>query len=147
MKKIVTAVIFLVVILLFSSCIAAPMVNDNVAKKTADQLAELPLPEHTEWIESVYKAGKLTGNGNGMQYFGAILIKSGLSLEELKEYYSNFAENEWECIVEKQISTTINIIEHGELTLNTEIDGDDYFIVYSWGENDTIFHEFDIRGH
>ena len=47
------------------------------------ELCETPLPEKTELIESISRAGKLTGNGNGMQYFGAILIRSDLSLEEL----------------------------------------------------------------
>ncbi len=67
-----------------SVLVAAPIVNDNIAKKTANKLADLPLPNNTEFIEMVYIAGKLVGNGNGMQYFGAILIKSELSLEELK---------------------------------------------------------------
>ena len=69
-------------IILFTLYIVSPIVNDNVAKKTADELVEIPLPNNTAFIESIYKAGKLVGNGNGMQYFGAILIKSELSVEE-----------------------------------------------------------------
>lgn len=107
----------------------------------------LPLPNDTQFIESVYKAGKLAGNGNGMQYFGAILIQSELSLEELKEYYWNFAEHDWECVVEKQTDANVSVIEHTNLTFKTKIEGDNYYIVYSWGDNNTIFHEFDIRGH
>lgn len=126
---------------------AVPIVNNNVAKKTAKELADLPLPENTEYIEDIYKAGKLVGNGNGMQYFGAILIKSELSLEELKEYYSAFAEHEWECVVEKQMGTEIKDIEHVKLAFKTDVDTEKYYIVYSWGDNNTFFHEFDIRGH
>ena len=37
-----------------------------------------------------------------MQYFGAILIKSELSLEELDAYYSDYRRNEWEYLVEIQ---------------------------------------------
>lgn len=107
----------------------------------------MPLPDHTEMLESVYKAGKLTGNGNGMQYFGAILIQSGCSLEELKTYYAGLAEDTWNCTVERQVGETIDVIEHGELAFMTNISGENYFIVYSWGDNDTIFHEFDLRGH
>lgn len=150
MKKILfalIALIFILVILLTSCLIAAPVINDNISKKTAKALVELPLPEDTELVESVYKAGKLIGNGNGMQYFGAILIKSQLSFEELEKYYSGFAENEWDCVVEKQTDGHIKMIEHGELSFQTDITGDDYYMVYSWGDNDTIFHELDIRGH
>ena len=135
------AIIFLVVM------IAAPIVNDNMAKKTANELVDLPLPDNTELIESIHKAGKLVGNGNGMQYFGAILIKSELSLDELKEYYLEFADSEWKCIVENQINTDVGIIEHTRLTFKTDIEGNNYYIVYSWGDNNTIFHELDIRGH
>ena len=146
-KKVFVAIVLIMVIGLFSFLIAAPIVNDNMAEKTANELADLPLPDNTEYMESVYQAGKLVGNGNGMQYFGAVLIKSGLSLEELKDYYSSYAENEWKCVVENQNDTDIKVIEHAKLTFDTNIDGEDYFIVYSWGDNNTIFHEFDIRGH
>ncbi|MDO4168248.1 MAG: hypothetical protein Q4D32_12660 [Eubacteriales bacterium] len=136
----------------FFVCVAgilflAPIRNDSVSKKTADSLANLPLPEDTELIEKVYKTGKLVGNGNGTQYFEAILIKSSLSLEELKAYYSGFAEHEWECAVENQEESRISLVEHGNLTFQTEMEGDEYYIVYSWGSNQGIFHELDLRGH
>ena len=126
---------------------AAPAVNDHAARETADRLAALPLPEDTRLLETVCQAGKLAGNGNGMQYFGAILIQSGCSLEELKTYYVGLAEDAWDCTVERQAGETIDMIEHAELTFKTDLSGENYFIVYSWGDNDTIFHEFDLRGH
>ena len=147
MRKIILAFSLAVVCFLLCFLMAAPVVNSNAAKKTAQGLVNLPLPENTECIEAIYKAGKLVGNGNGMQYFGAILIKSELSLEELKEYYSAFAEHEWECVVEEQTGQEIKVIEHAGLTFKTYVDADRYYIVYSWGDNNTIFHEFDIRGH
>lgn len=147
MKKVLITIILIAVLIFLSFLGAAPIVNDNIAKKTANKLVDLPLPNNTEFIETVHTAGKLVGNGNGMQYFGAILIKSELSLEELKEYYLTFAKDEWECVVERQIDTDIKIIEHAKLSFKTNVEGDDYYIVYSWGDNNTIFHEFDIRGH
>ena len=154
MKKIVRIIaaffvsfFLLAMFMLLALLIAAPMVNDQKAKKTADKLADLPLPDKTEYIEQAYKAGKLVGNGNGMQYFGAVLIKSELSAEELQEYYLRFATNDEECVVEPQVSAEIKIIEHEQLRFNTDILGDNYYMVYSWGDNPTIFHSFDIRGH
>ena len=61
-------------------------------------------------IESISRAGKLTGNGNGMQYFGAILIRSDLSLEELDAYYSRYRSNEWECLVTLYILGEVKIL-------------------------------------
>ena len=54
---------------------------------------------------SIHKAGNLIGNGNRMLYFRAILIKSELSLNELKECYIEFSDSEWKCIVKNQINT------------------------------------------
>lgn len=147
MKKLSVTVILIIFIGLLAVLAASPVINNRMAKNTADKLVDLPLPDDTEFIESIYRAGKLVGNGNGMQYFGAILIKSELPVEKLKEYYLSFAGNEWECMVEKQTDADIKIIEHAQLTFKTDVKGDGYYIVYSWGDNNTVFHEFDIRGH
>ncbi len=63
MKKICTtvlkvfgvAVLFLVMSLLVL-LVVTPFANDHVARKTAKELADLPLPEDTEYIESVCPA-------------------------------------------------------------------------------------------
>lgn len=70
-----------------------------------------------------------------------------LSYEELRDYYSNFAEYEWECVVENQGGTKIKAVDDPWLSFKTEAEGDNYYIVYSWGSNHTIFDEFDIRGY
>lgn len=125
----------------------APFINNHAAEQVAEELQSLPLPEKTELIEAQSAAGKLVGNGNGMQYFGAILIKSELSLATLETYYAGYANEEWECVVEKQDDKAVQVIEHGNLDFETEINSGDFYIVYSWGNNDTIFNEFDLRGH
>ncbi len=147
--KVFGATVLILVTAIFVLLIATPFVNDHVAKKTLEELVELPLPENTEYIESVCNAGKIIGCGNGMQYFGAILIKSELSQEELEAYYSNYAEHDWECVVGNQVGSNI-CVDGGQpvpLSFATDVEGDDYFIVYSWGSNDTIFDDLDIRGH
>lgn len=152
MKKMFVAVlkgfgimVLLLVTGLFVLLLAAPFVNDNVAKKTMEELVELPLPEKTEYIESLYRAGKLIGCGNGMQYFGAILIKSELSREALGAYYASFAEHDWECVVENQVGAEIQIYGEGVAFFSTDVEGDHYYIVYSWGSSDSIFEFFDMR--
>lgn len=147
MKKIVLIIIISILTVLG---IVLPLNHNDVAADTAKKLEEIPLPENTEYMEKVSLAGKLDGNGNGMQYLGAILIKSELSLEELRDYYSDFAENEWECIVENQPDNRVRAVEHEDLEFRSEITGDQYFIVYSWGSNDSFlagFSDWDLRGH
>ena len=121
--------------------------NSYCAYNVEKMLCETPLPEQTELIEAISQTGKLTGNGNGMQYFGAILIKSELSLEELETYYSDYRSNEWEYLVEIQEGQSIKVIEHKALQFSEEIEDSGYYIVYSWGSGNPLLKELDIRGH
>ena len=146
MKKLKAVRILAVVVLIVGS-LSIPLINNHIAYKVEKALCEIPLPEETELIESLSQAGKLTGNGNGMQYFGAILIKSELSLEELDAYYSGYRSNEWECLVETQEGQNIEVIDHVTLQFTEEIKGNGYYIVYSWGSGKSLLEELDIRGH
>lgn len=146
-KKILGVVIGSFIIAILCFIISIPIVNDSVANKTAISVKNIELPGNTEYIETFSKAGKLVGNGNGMQYLGGILIKSDLSLEELQSYYSQYAQNEWECNVKKQTDKSIQIVEHGTLSLKDAMHDGNYYIVYSWGDYYSIFSELDIRGH
>ncbi len=146
MKKAPIAIgIFLIAVSVF--IIAIPIANDRAAAKTAERVLEIELPEATEYVESFSKAGKLVGNGNGMQYLGGILIHSRLTLEELQAYYAPYAKSEWDCVVERQTGREIQFVEHGTVSLRTKPDGDGYFIVYSWGSGPSLFQELDLRGH
>lgn len=146
-KKIVLIAISAWVILLFAFLSLGSLSNDYTAKQTAKELRDLPLPEQTEWAETVWKAGKLVGNGYGMQYFGAILIKSELSLEQLQAYYAAFAKEERRCLVEKQEGKEIRATENISLSFETDASDGKYYIVYSWGSSNAPFRNFDLRGH
>ena len=143
MKKTKIAGICLIVLIL-AAFVSVPIYNNYCAYNVEKMLCETPLPEQTELIEAISQTGKLTGNGNGMQYFGAILIKSELSLEELDAYYSEYRSNEWEYLVEGQ---SVEMLEHGGLQFSEEIKGNSYYIVYSWGSGNSLLRELDIRGH
>lgn len=147
MKKILITIASAVFAAVFSLIIVIPIMNDNIAKKIANDILSVPLPENTTYIESKSIAGKLAGNGNGMQYLGAILIQSELALDTLQAYYSNYADNEWTYIVEPQLDNKIKVIEHGYLNFDSDINGSGYFIVYSWGGTDSMIADLDIRGH
>ena len=84
---------------------------------------------------------------NGMQYFGAILIQSELSLKELDDYYSDHRSNEWEYLVEIQGGQSIDVIDHETLNFGKEINDAGYYIVYSWESENSLLKELDIRGH
>ena len=92
MSKARKTALIIIAVLIFIPLIMSvviTVVNDNTAADLEKTLVSLPLPENTVFVESLSKAGKLVGNGNGMQYYGAMLISSELSLKELKEYYAS----------------------------------------------------------
>lgn len=136
-----------VMVLIIGFFIACPIVNDITANAVAKDIWSLPTPADTIKVEKVSEAGKLVGSGNGMQFFGAVLIKSNLEIDKLKEFYSTYSENEWSYVVEKQNQSEIQMIEHAKLSFSSEVESDGFYIVYSWGNGISPFCEFDIRGH
>ncbi len=147
MKKIIIAIIIILLILMF--IFAIPITNNIMAKEIETKLKTTKLPPQTQIIDSISIAGKLVGNGNGMQYFGAILVKTELSKEELKEYYREKAENEWEYLIEKQTSNKIEVIEHGDYVFK-KVKGENLnqcYIIYSWESPKNNLLNLDIRGH
>ena len=146
MKKIKIFFI-LAVLIAIGIIISIPFLNNHIAYKVEKKLSETPLPPKTELVDSLSQAGKLTGNGNGMQYFGVILIRSDLSLDELDAYYSDYRSNEWEYLVEVQEEESIKVIDHEMLKFSEEIKDSGYYIVYSWGSGKSLLEELDIRGH
>lgn len=144
MKKVIIPIV-IVCILFVGFIVSIPLVNNNTAKNIEEQLLEVSLPDNTEIVESISKAGKLTGNGNGMQYYGAILIKSQCSGEELSAYYSEKLPN---TLVKEQKTQRIEFIEHENLTFETPItNNDNYYIVYMYGSGKKPFSYLDIRGY
>lgn len=150
MKKIIKYSILTVCIAIFLLIFTAPIINNRIAYSVMCKLKQTPLPQNTILCDSLSMAGKLVGNGNGMQYFGAILIKSDLDLKALENYFTQYRENEWSYIVEQQCEAEVSVLDHVSLrfsTLNNVDKVEKYYIVYSWGESKYPFSDFDSRGH
>ena len=139
------AMVFIAVVLLLFS-VAIPVANNAIALGVENDLKSIPLPEKTELVESTSKAGKMVGNGNGMQYFGAILIKSDLSMEEVKNHYSDY-----DCVVERQTAAQIQVIGNDTgLSFRQADYSDSYYLVYRWGSAPAWARDWldtDLRGH
>lgn len=146
MKKLLKrlAIPLILIALLAGVVIAIPAVNNYSAYAVEKQLRALPLPEQTQTVESLSQAGKFVGNGNGMQYFGAILIQSDLSMDDLLVHYQTVLPG---AVVKKQTTQQIDCIEHGSISFDSAIDGDNYYIVYYFGGGIELFSKLDIRGH
>ena len=150
MKKILKILLIAIIIVILFIPLIISVSNDNISKNVVKNLKSISLPDNSELIDSIYVSGKLTGNGNGMQYFGAILIKTDLSEEELNDYYKPYKKDEWSFLIKKQNSSKIDVIEHGNYNFEKYNKEDEakYFIIYSWGvSNNDFLVEWDLRGH
>ena len=139
----ITMVFIAAVLLLFS--VVIPFANNAIALGVENDLKSLPLPAQTELIESTSKAGKFVGSGNGVQYFGAILIKSDLTLDELQGYYADS-----DGVVEPQLSAVVRVAVNMDLSFRHEEYGVGYYIVYRWGSAPDWLQgwlDTDLRGH
>ena len=148
MKKAVIITVSAIFLIIACFLASIPIVNNIFAKQIADKLAAMPLPEKTRIAERKSIAAKLWGNGNGMDYFGALLIESELTEEQLEVFY---AESGTDCRVEKQCSQSIEVTDHGSYSFKTEINSDNFYIIYALGGCDSpikeIYAELDLRGH
>lgn len=136
--------VFIAVLLLFFA-VVVPIVNNAIALGVEKDLKKLSLPEKTELVESTSLAGKMIGNGNGMQYLGAILIKSDLSLDALQAYYADY-----DGTVEPQLNADVRVAMNKELSFRHAEYGVGYYVVYRWGDAPDWIQDWldtDLRGH
>ena len=148
----VTMVAIAALLLFFALII--PVINNAIALGIERDLKAIALPERTEVVESTSVAGKLMGNGNGMQYFGAVLLKSELTLTELQAHYAA-QQDSLDCVVEPQISAEIypagnRLNGVSDLSFRESIGGEGYYILYAWADAPAWSRDLlntDMRGH
>ena len=151
-KRIFIISLIVMFVLPIISYIGIVVTNNSIADKIEKELVSYELPTNTKLVDSVSVAGKLTGNGNGMQYMGAILVDSYLSKEELKEYYSS----KFDYIeVNEQETENLDFIQNVSFDADIVSGDKTYYSIICWDDNrreilgDFISEllDFDIRGH
>ncbi len=153
LKRIFLTLLIVIIALPFVSYAGIVITNNCIADKIEKDLVKYQMPSDTELLDSISIAGKLSGNGNGMQYMGAILVKSNLSAEELREYY----DLDFDYIeVRKQENRTLDFIHHSYSFNNfPETQEISCYSIVCWdsnrkecfGEFVSELLDFDIRGH
>lgn len=126
--------------------VSITLVNDAAARDVESQLRSLPLPNGTELVESTSQAAKIVGNGNGMQYLGALLLRSDQNTAELQKYYDAQTTSDK---LDIRVAPSGSLDEfHGASGFIDDPAADGMFIVYAWGNTPgDVFEEFDLRGH
>lgn len=130
--------------------------NNFVLTRFSSQLFEMDLPEDIYIMEEHKVRGKLNGNGNGMDFFACILVKTKRLQKELYDYLNNYEfapAKDHETVETEVIKLRSNrletkYVEHEEIvfeTIQNEVNFDDYYvlIIYDGGYS----ADFDILGH
>jgi len=98
----------LLVLLVVTPFIVSPILNNITLSSFSKQIYNYPLPENMELIEKKAVCGKLNGNGNGMDYFACILIKTDMTIDQIKQYYKDkefkSAKKDKEHVVNVEVS-------------------------------------------
>ena len=155
LRHVIRVTMVTIAVLLLFFAVVVPIINNAIALGIEGDLKSLPLPLHTEVIESTSVAGRLVGNGNGMQYFGAILLKSDLTLEQLQQHYRAYRTASLPCTLERQKTSAVHPAGNSlqgvsDLSFRTDVMGENYYILYSWGSAPTWLRDLlnsDMRGH
>ena len=148
MKKILIAVVILAV-LAYAGIVSS---NNRIAEGLQKQLVDCMLPPNTELVDSAAVAGRLQGNGNGMQYFGVALIHSNLDEGPLRTWYEAQLPNEEYIWVTRRESELFD--SSTRLFKDFEDDSHYWFVMLSRynpiGKDATLLdglRDIDIRGH
>lgn len=144
MGKAKAALIVVAAVLIIPIALAAvtTIVNDNTAADLEKRIIEIPLPDGMTCAESFSAAGKIIGNGNGMQYLAVMLITGDVPLESLRNYYAQY-----NCDVIIQETSEIDSY-HGDFCFDKFNPQAANYRVEMWGKAPSwFFAEFDLRGH
>lgn len=152
MKRILKYIgIILLCLIIPASLAFVPIGNNIILKKHTNELKNLKLNSTYEILAKDDECGKLVGNGNGMQYFSALLIHS----EEKLKWENSDCEGVFLIEVnDTSFDDFINGYDYGDYCKNIkkklkDIDStENYYVLYSFynAPLDSIWND-DLRAH
>ena len=148
-RRIIRGLMLAIAVFLLTAALAVPIANNAIAYGMEKELLALPLPEGATVVSSVSVAGKLIGNGNGMQYFAAVLLESDRPLAELQEHFAAYAEkNDRPYLVVRQEGERIAAVENQTLTFRKTAENG--YVLYFYDNSRRPMQgwlDLDLRGH
>ena len=146
-KVIRTFGIIMLVLLIIGSGIAL-LANWNyilLRGLVSDFKSELRAAKGIEIVETVSDYGKLNGNGNGINYFGAVLVKAENPdvLDTLVSLNKDFDVMDYYKQEKREID--LNYAEHAHLSFENL--STDYYVVWFYQGEHPMSNPLDIKGH
>ncbi|MBR6709663.1 MAG: hypothetical protein IKL84_08315 [Clostridia bacterium] len=143
MKRIIYTILALI-LLIMTTLIAIPCINDRTADTLEKMMLDTPLPDGAVLIDHASAAGKLIGNGNGMQYLAVLVIRSDLTADALEAHYAPLRRNSDHFLL--VTAADADRLPFDRLDLLPQYPSDAYF-VYSWGNSAFPLCDLDLRAH
>jgi hypothetical protein len=111
----------------------------------SDFKSELRAAKGIEIVETVSDYGKLNGNGNGINYFGAVLVKVDNPdvLDTLVSLNKDFDVMDYYKQEKREID--LNYAEHAHLSFENL--SPDYYVVWFYQGEHPMSNPLDIKGH
>lgn len=130
LRLVIRITMWVVAVFLLLIALVIPIANNAVALGIENELKAQSMPAQTQMIESISVSGRYTDKD--MQYFGAILIKSDLTIEEVSAHFPEYT-------VEYQLDSAIRAVGKtgdGEdnLSFTSAVENGKYYVVYRWGK-------------
>ena len=146
-KIIRTAGILLLVLLVLGTVIALLFYWNSFILRglVSDFKSELRAAEGIEIIETVSEYGKLNGNGNGINFFGAVLVKAEdpAVLDALVSQNKDFELLDYYKQEKREIDLKYAQYAH----LSFENLSPDYYVVWFYQSSHPHTNLLDIKGH
>ncbi len=141
---IIAMIVLLPLLALVGTAVWVHFANDAAAQQLESRVQQLPVPAGVEVIDSGWAAQRLSGTGNGMQYAGALLIRSQLDTAKLETAYADISADA------QVIATDDPRIERSTLIFSDrhDLEQPDLFMVMLRNEppGSSILN-LDLRGH
>lgn len=154
MKKKSSIISLVITVILIAAVIGAVMfITKNsriLSGMVRDMKSVIKESEGVELIETKSVYGKLNGNGNGIDFFGAALVRSD-SEEAVKELVSDLQEKyeTVEYTLQNGNAVVSKHLEHRKLSFNHNFDSSDksiYYAVYFFTHHKDANY-MDLMGH
>lgn len=146
-KIIRTAGILLLVLLVLGTVIALLFYWNSFILRglVSDFKSELRAADGIEIIETVSEYGKLNGNGNGINFFGAVLVKveDPVVLDTLVSLNKDFDVMDYYKQEKREID--LDYAEHAHLSFENL--SPDYYVVWFYQSSHPHANLLDIKGH
>lgn len=151
LKRVILSIAALALVIV--ALAVSPYVYDNVYLSGMERgISKVDNVDGVDVLETKGICGRLNGNGNGMQFLAAALIKvdDGVDTEDIIEQAEASCKSASYCKVMEYDGGELSCqeLERGRLTFESEIDDTaSYYILYVYGANNSLLSSLDIRGH